>query len=165
MAMEEKGELVAQFVDKDDDDHQTAAVILNQQQQTDSSSPSCGEKRIVVKPLRVRNVNGQWRVIVQDIKGVNQRERFVQCIDESPSHCGIKTEMDNSQPSPHSPKSPNGRSRRCVQQQFRRRQLLAFDLCHPEMGVFVDVFPLPSACSACHFVIPSTLPAIAPACI
>lgn len=95
----------------------------------------CPYKSLVIKPIRARNIDGQWRVIVQNAEDILQRERIVICynLDDycetpghfSPVHCYTS---------------------RCSQQ-YLVRKLLAYDPCNSDRGVFVDSFKLQSACS------------------
>jgi hypothetical protein len=98
----------------------------------------CPYRSLVIKPIRARNIDGQWRVIVQNVDDILQRERIVLCsgLDEycenlghfGPVHCY---------------------SSRCSQQ-YLVRKLLAYDPCNSNRGAFVDSFKLQSACS-CRF--------------
>ena len=132
--MEKKPELVARFLHRDDDDHHTTSHKLKTSRQLESEN-TCSAILIYVNPIRIRNTDGDWRVIVQDVKGVHQRERIIMCHQNEGSTC---READY---------------HRCVYsrcvQQTRRRRLLSFNPCEPHRGVFVDTFNLPSACS-CH---------------
>ncbi|XP_045036231.1 uncharacterized protein LOC116931748 [Daphnia magna] len=99
---------------------------------------SCSSVSLLVKPLRVRNVNGHWRVIVQEASDIFQRERVVLCVNPD-EYCQIPEYFGHVY---------CYRSR--CSQQFLVRELLAFDPCNLERGVFVDSFKLQSACS-CRF--------------
>lgn len=131
--MEKKPELVARFLHRDDDDHHATSVHLKTNRQLEEEN-TCPAMLLHVNPIRAENTKGHWRVIVQDLKGVHQRERIIMCLHEE-SSC---REIDYDQ----------CHTSRCSQQ-LRRRRLLAYDPCHPERGVFVDTFNFPSACS-CH---------------
>ena len=131
--MEKKPALVARFLHKDDDDHHDTSVNLKTNRQLEEEN-TCPAMLMHVNPIRAENIDGHWRVIVQDLKGVHQRERIIVCLDTE-SICG---HIDYEQ----------CHISRCSQQ-LRRRRLLAYDPCHPERGIFVDVFHFQSACS-CH---------------
>jgi hypothetical protein len=82
------------------------------------------------------NIDGNWRVIVQDAKAIIQRERIVLC-----------TRMDDICQMPGKLFGPlQCHTSRCTQK-FIVRELLAYDLCDPSRGAFVDSFKIPSACS------------------
>ena len=101
----------------------------------ENKDSECPYRSLVIKPIRARNIDGQWRVIVQNVEDILQRERIVICgsLDYycqasrhlSPVHCY---------------------NSRCSQQ-FLVRHLLAYDPCNPNRGAFVDSFKLQSACS------------------
>ncbi|XP_057378143.1 uncharacterized protein LOC130700139 [Daphnia carinata] len=99
---------------------------------------SCPSISLLVKPLRLRNANGHWRVIVQEVSDIFQRERVVLCTNPG-EQCTIPEYFGH----------VYCYSSRCSQQ-YLVRELLAFDPCNPKLGVFVDSFKLQSACS-CRF--------------
>lgn len=95
----------------------------------------CSTVSILIKPIRAANTEGDWRVIVQDASDIIQRERVVTCI-EPDATCQIERYFT----------PVYCHNSRCSQQ-YQVRRLLAYDLCNPQRGVFVDLFRLPSACS------------------
>ncbi|XP_047738899.1 uncharacterized protein LOC125178657 [Hyalella azteca] len=81
-------------------------------------------------PLRAKNAQGRWRVIVQNVANVVQRIRTERCLH--PEHpCRLVAPRYGS---------------RCVQK-FSLTQLLVMDPCDVTNRLFVDTFSLPSACS------------------
>ena len=103
--------------------------------QKDQGKTGCVSVSLLVKPLRAVNMEGYWRVIVQDVNGIIQRERVVTCIEpDSICHKGLYFTPVSCQ------------MNRCIQQ-YSVRRLLAYDPCAPKKSVFVDSFKLPSACS------------------
>jgi hypothetical protein len=96
----------------------------------------CLSSNVLVKPIRMPNVDGNWRVIIQDIKAIIQRERIVLCtsandVCQMPGKAFFPLECLTS---------------RCSQK-FSVRELLAYDPCESTRGIFVDYFKIPSACS------------------
>jgi hypothetical protein len=96
----------------------------------------CLSSNVLVKPIRMPNVDGNWRVIIQDIKAIIQRERIVLCtsandVCQMPGKAFFPLECYTS---------------RCSQK-LSVRELLAYDPCESTRGIFVDYFKIPSACS------------------
>lgn len=83
-------------------------------------------------PQRARNVNGQWRVVVNLGPGLTQTLRIETCLTPG-SACRLLAPCFGS---------------KCAQV-FAYHRMLAFDPCDPHRGLFVDVFRFPAACS-CH---------------
>jgi len=83
-------------------------------------------------PKRARNVNGEWRVIVNDVHYYTQTTRMETCLTPD-SACRLLAPCYNS---------------KCTQK-FVYHRMLAYDACDPYKGIFIDVFKFPSACS-CH---------------
>ena len=93
-----------------------------------------------IKPIRARNVMGDWRVLVQDVGLVSQVERVSICLrPEQPCQQGAGN-------------LPCYRS--YCRQLTSARNLLAFDPCDPHRGIFVDRFKFPSECSCLLSVVP-----------
>ncbi|KAK2725765.1 uncharacterized protein LOC136031678 isoform X2 [Artemia franciscana] len=84
------------------------------------------------RPLRAVNANGEWRVIVNDPSHCTQTQRVEICRNPEGA-CRLLAPCYKS---------------RCIQK-FASHRILSFDPCHPEKGLFIDSFRLPSACS-CH---------------
>ncbi|XP_057378155.1 uncharacterized protein LOC130700150 [Daphnia carinata] len=99
-----------------------------------SKENSCISTNLLLKPIRMPNLNGHWRVIVQDTKGIIQRERIIAC-SRPGDYC-------------HVAEHPFGgcHESRCSQK-FVVGELLAYDPCAPSRGVFVDSFKMQSACN------------------
>lgn len=95
----------------------------------------CQTTNLLVKPLRLRNIDGNWRVIVQDAHDIFQREEVAIC---TRLNVPCQTNKKSSEERCH-------QNRRC-RQKFSIRKLLAFDPCNPDRGVFVETFKLQSAC-------------------
>ena len=83
-------------------------------------------------PKRARNVNGDWRVIVNGIHYYTQTARMETCLTPD-SACRLLAPCYQS---------------KCTQK-FVYHRMLAYDPCDPYKGLFIDVFKFPSACS-CH---------------
>ena len=103
----------------------------------------CSSSSARITPIRVKNTDGEWRVIVQQYGEVLQRENVVICknLAAACSRNGrreVFLELD-----------PLTRScfRYYCSQLKAVKRLLAFDPCNPIKGLFVDSFPIPSACS------------------
>lgn len=92
----------------------------------------CPSDVVYGRPVRARNTNGQWRVLVQNVAGYTQTQRLETCLVAGGS-CRALAPCHAS---------------RCLQKHAVQR-LLAYDPCDPYRGLFVDAFRLPSACS-CH---------------
>ena len=86
------------------------------------------------RPLRAKNADGEWRVIVQDNVWPNypQTQRVETCLFPEAA-CRTLA------PCHHS---------KCLQKYVYHR-MLSFDPCDSYKGVFIDTYKLPSACS-CH---------------
>ena len=84
------------------------------------------------RPLRAQNVDGEWRVIVQDVAYYTQTQRVETCLFPEAA-CRTLA------PCFHS---------KCVQKYVYHR-MLSFDPCDSYKGLFIDTYKLPSACS-CH---------------
>ncbi len=100
-----------------------------------NAESGCLSLSLLLKPIRAANVDGDWRVIVQDASDIIQRERIVTC---------VSTDVQCQNPQYFAPVQCY--TTRCYQQYLTRR-LLSFDPCNPARGVFVDSFKMPSACS------------------
>jgi len=83
-------------------------------------------------PKRARNVNGDWRVIVNGIHYYSQTARMETCLTPD-SACRLLAPCYQS---------------KCTQK-FVYHRMLAYDPCDAYKGLFIDVFKFPSACS-CH---------------
>ena len=86
------------------------------------------------RPLRAKNVNGEWRVIVQAEAWptYGQTQRVETCLFPEAA-CRTLA------PCYHS---------KCLQKYVYHR-MLSFNPCDPYKGLFIDIYKLPSACS-CH---------------
>lgn len=84
------------------------------------------------RPLRAKNVDGEWRVIVQDVAYYTQTHRVESCLFPEAACRTL---------------APCYRSK-CLQKYVYHR-MLSFDPCDSYKGLFIDTFKLPSACS-CH---------------
>ena len=82
------------------------------------------------RPLRARNIEGLWRVVVNDPSHCTQTQRLEVCLYEDVP-CRTLAACYKS---------------RCVQKYVHHR-ILSFDPCNAERGIFFDVYKLPSACS------------------
>jgi len=87
-------------------------------------------------PKRARNVNGDWRVII-NAHYYTQTTRLETCLTPD-SACRLLAPCYQS---------------KCTQKYVYER-MLAYDPCDPYKGLFIDVFKFPSACS-CHIPQPS----------
>lgn len=85
-----------------------------------------------VRPLQAKNVNGEWRVIVQDVGYYTQTQRIETCLYPEAA-CRTLA------PCHHS---------KCLQKYVHHR-MLSFDPCESYRGLFIDTYKLESACS-CH---------------
>jgi hypothetical protein len=92
----------------------------------------CPSDVVYAMPKRARNVNGEWRVVVNGVLQHTQTARFETCLFPD-SACRLLAPCYQS---------------KCTQKHVYHR-MLAFDPCDPYKGVFIDVFKFPSACS-CH---------------
>lgn len=100
-----------------------------------TGSGECKSISIIIKPIRAPNIDGYWRVIVQDAYDIFQRERAIICLDPD-TICTAEKLL-----------SPVACYNSRCNQQYIVRRLLAFDPCNPKRGLFVDSFKLPSACT------------------
>ena len=93
-----------------------------------------------IKPIRARNVHGDWRVIVQDVGFISQQEHISVCLR------------------PEEPCEQGAGFLPCLRpycrQQTSVRRLLAYDPCNPRRAVFVDRFQLSSQCSCLLSTVP-----------
>nr|CAH0105477.1 unnamed protein product [Daphnia galeata] len=94
----------------------------------------CPSDVIYGRPARAMNVEGEWRVIVQEIAwpGYTQTQRFETCLFPGAS-CRTLAPCYGS---------------KCLQKYVYQR-MLSFDPCDPQKGIFIDIYKLPSTCS-CH---------------
>merc|ERR1712004_457091 len=92
----------------------------------------CPSEVLYAMPKRARNVNGDWRVIVNNAHYYTQTTRLETCLTPD-SACRLLAPCYQS---------------KCTQKYVYER-MLAFDPCDPYKGLFIDVFKFPSACS-CH---------------
>ena len=92
----------------------------------------CPSQVLYARPVRAKNVDGEWRVIVQNVIGYTQTQRVEMCLYPG-APCRTLA------PCYHSA---------CVQQ-FVHHRILSYDPCEPKRGIFIDVYKFPSACS-CH---------------
>ncbi|EFX85727.1 hypothetical protein DAPPUDRAFT_98286 [Daphnia pulex] len=94
----------------------------------------CPSDVVYARPLRAVNVDGEWRVIVQDIAwpGYTQTHRVEKCLFPGAA-CRTLAPCFGS---------------KCLQKYVYQR-MLSFDPCDPQKGIFIDIYKLPSACS-CH---------------
>jgi len=91
----------------------------------------CPSEVLYAMPKRARNVNGDWRVIV-NAHYYTQTTRLETCLTPD-SACRLLAPCYQS---------------KCTQKYVYER-MLAHDPCDPYKGLFIDVFKFPSACS-CH---------------
>nr|CAH0111657.1 unnamed protein product [Daphnia galeata] len=96
----------------------------------------CQTINLLVKPLRLRNIDGNWRVIVQDASDIFQREEIAIC-----THLNVSCQRINRKSS----SEQCHKNRRC-HHKFSNRKLLTFDPCNPHRGISVESFKLQSAC-------------------
>ncbi|XP_065567415.1 neurotrophin 1-like isoform X2 [Artemia franciscana] len=92
----------------------------------------CPSDVTYARPKRARNVNGEWRVIVQDVLYYTQTQRMETCLFPG-GDCRTIAPCYKSQ---------------CLQKYVYHR-MLSFDPCDTYKGLFIDIYRLPSACS-CH---------------
>ncbi|XP_032795277.2 neurotrophin 1 [Daphnia magna] len=90
----------------------------------------CPSDVIYARPKRALNVEGEWRVIVQDVAYYTQTQRVETCLFAGASCRTL---------------APCHRSS-CVQKYVYHR-MLSFDPCNAQRGLFIDIYKLPSACS------------------
>lgn len=126
----EFSELADKFSSKSIGDDEPIGSLANTVNNT-----GCVTTSLIVKPLRAQNIDGDWRIIVQDARNIFQWTLMAVC--------------GNPDASCHNPEriTPvfcfNGKCK----QLFAVRRLLAFDPCNPNRQVFVDSFKLPTECS------------------
>ena len=82
------------------------------------------------RPLRAKNTNGEWRVIVQDVAYYTQTKRIEACLFPEAA-CRTLAPCHKS---------------KCLQKHVVHR-MLSFDTCDPYRGLFIDTYKMPSACS------------------
>ena len=92
----------------------------------------CPSEVAYSRPVRAQNVDGEWRVIVQDVAYYTQTQRVETCLFPEAA-CRTLA------PCFHS---------KCLQKYVYQR-MLSFDPCDAYKGLFIDTYKLPSACS-CH---------------
>ncbi|XP_045036296.1 neurotrophin 1 isoform X4 [Daphnia magna] len=94
----------------------------------------CPSDVLYARPLRAINVEGEWRVIVQDVAwpGYTQTQRIEKCLFPGAS-CRTLAPCHGS---------------KCLQKYVYQR-MLSFDPCNVKKGIFIDIYKLPSSCS-CH---------------
>lgn len=95
----------------------------------------CLSLTVTMKPLRARNLDGDWRVIVQDVRDIIQRQQMSICSSpdtgcQNPDHFSRAFCF-------------NGK----CNQKFVVQKFLAFDPCNPDRDVFVDSFKMQSECN------------------
>lgn len=100
----------------------------------------CPSEVLYAMPKRARNVNGDWRVIVNNANYYTQTTRLETCLTPD-SACRLLAPCYQS---------------KCTQKYVYER-MLAYDPCDPYKGLFIDVFKFPSACS-CHIPQPHPPP-------
>lgn len=95
----------------------------------------CPSQTVNIKPLRAKNVEGHWRIIVNDYYPhhyYTQSIKIETCLYPE-SACRTLAPCYNSHCS----------------QKFVYHRLLSYDVCDPYKGLFIDIFRFPSSCS-CH---------------
>ena len=107
---------------------------IRQLENIKNAESGCLSQSLLLKPIRARNNDGYWRVIVQDASDVIQREPIVTCVTID-ANCHNPTLFTPVQ----------CYTTRCVQQ-YLTRLLLSFDPCNPVRGAFVHSFLMHSAC-------------------
>lgn len=90
----------------------------------------CPSDVAYAKPLRAVNVEGKWRVIVNDIHYYTQTARLETCLFPLAACRAL---------------APCYQSH-CTQK-FIYHRMLSYDPCDPYRGLFIDTYKLPSACS------------------
>ncbi|XP_046453848.1 neurotrophin 1-like isoform X2 [Daphnia pulex] len=90
----------------------------------------CPSDVIYARPVRAMNVEGEWRVIVQNVAYYTQTQRVETCLFAG-SSCRTLAPCHHSS---------------CVQKYVYHR-MLSFDPCDTYKGLFIDIYKLPSACS------------------
>jgi len=92
----------------------------------------CPSDVLYARPVRAKNADGEWRVIVQNVAYYTQTQRVETCLFAGAS-CRTLAPCYQS---------------KCVQKYVYHR-MLSFDPCDTYKGLFIDIFKLPSVCS-CH---------------
>ena len=92
----------------------------------------CPSDVVYALPKRALNVEGHWRVIVNDVHYYTQTARLETCLFPDAA-CRALAPCFNSH---------------CTQKYVYHR-MLSYDPCDPYKGLFIDIYKLPSACS-CH---------------
>ncbi|XP_069979296.1 neurotrophin 1-like [Penaeus vannamei] len=92
----------------------------------------CPSEVVYAMPKRAQNVEGKWRVIVNDVHYYSQTARLETCLFPEAACRAL---------------APCYQSH-CTQKSVYHR-LLSFDPCDPYRGLFIDIYKMPSACS-CH---------------
>ena len=92
----------------------------------------CPSDVAYARPLRAKNVAGEWRVIVQNVGYYTQTQRIESCLFAGAA-CRTLAPCYKSS---------------CLQKYVHHR-MLSFNPCDPHKGLFIDIYKLPSACS-CH---------------
>lgn len=90
----------------------------------------CPSEVMYARPVRAKNINGEWRVIVQNVAYYTQTQRMETCLFPGAS-CRTLAPCYKS---------------KCVQKYIYHR-MLSFDPCDSSKGLFIDIYKLPSACS------------------
>lgn len=126
----EFSELANNFSSKSIGDDEWISLLISSINNT-----GCVTSSLIAKPLRARNIDGDWRVIVQAARDIYQWQHMILCGNQRGS-CHNSERIS-------AVFCFKGKCR----QMFIVRQLLAFDPCNPDRQVFVDSFKLPSECS------------------
>ncbi|XP_027219661.2 uncharacterized protein [Penaeus vannamei] len=92
----------------------------------------CPSEVVYAMPKRAQNVEGKWRVIVNDVHYYSQTARLETCLFPEAACRAL---------------APCYQSH-CTQKSVYHR-LLSYDPCDPYKGLFIDIYKMPSACS-CH---------------
>nr|XP_027207724.1 uncharacterized protein LOC113801107 [Penaeus vannamei] len=92
----------------------------------------CPAEVVYAMPKRAQNVEGKWRVIVNDVHYYSQTARLETCLFPEAACRAL---------------APCYQSH-CTQKSVYHR-LLSYDPCDPYRGLFIDIYKMPSACS-CH---------------
>nr|XP_045615599.1 uncharacterized protein LOC123768853 [Procambarus clarkii] len=92
----------------------------------------CPSDVAYARPKRAQNVEGKWRVIVNNVHYYTQTARLETCLFPEAACRAL---------------APCYKSH-CTQKYVYHR-LLSFDPCDAYKGLFIDIYKLPSACS-CH---------------
>lgn len=92
----------------------------------------CPSDVVYAMPRRARNVEGKWRVIVNDVHYYTQTARLETCLFPGAACRALAPCFSST----------------CTQKYIYHR-LLSWDPCDPYKGLFIDAYRLPAACS-CH---------------